>query len=437
MADVRPFCGIRYSPSVVGDLSDVLCPPFDSISISHAETLRGRSVYNTVNLELAPDGTKESLEGSIYTRRGAQIRRWLDEEVLVREPSPAMYVLEEEYVLHGVLRRRRGLMALVRLEELDSGVVVLHENTNPAPKADRLALMKTTRINLSPLLALFHDTDGVMSRLLDRAGTDGHTLDTHLEGVSRYRLHTVTEPRALSEITQAMESRQVFLADGHHRYEAALSYRDHLEDSEGPLSPNASARYIMMNLVPTNDSGLQVLPFHRLASGLSKQAVGSLRGTVDGTFDSSVPGVQMGSAKAIASHITGRLAAQPPSEFIVAALGLEPGKLQFLTLPEGRDPRTGGPPLERSDMWVLHSKAITPALGGEIERKSVSLTNDTVEAVERVQSGKAQVGFFLRGLPMELFYEVVGDGGRLPPKTTCFWPKLPTGLVLSDLQGDL
>jgi hypothetical protein len=193
----------------------------------------------------------------------------------------------------------------------------------------------------------------------------------------------------------------------------------------------------MMNLVPTNDQGLLVLPFHRLAGGLSEEALGSLRRIVEGTFDSSAAGVPTGSAEVIARHITERLAAHPASEFIVAALGLEPGKLQFLTLPEGRDPRVGGPPLERSDMWVLHSKAITPALGGEIERESVSLTNDTIEAVKSVQSGEKQVGLFLRGLPMELFYEVVGDGGRLPPRTTCFWPKLPTGLVLSDLQGDL
>jgi len=436
MADVRPFRGIRYSSSVVGDLSEVLCPPFDSISRPDADTLRCRSEYNAVNLELAPDGTKESLDKSTYLRRGDQVRRWIDTEVLIREPSPVMYVLEEEYALDGAVRHRRSLMALVRLEQLDSGVVVLHENTNPAPQEDRLALMKATRINLSPLLGLFHDSDGAISRHLDDAGTNGPVLNTHLQGLGKYKLRTIAAPRVQSDITRAMESRQIFLADGHHRYEAALAYRDHLEDSEG-LSPNATARYIMMNLVPTNDPGLLVLPFHRLVGGLSGEALGSLRRTVDLAFRSRASGVSFGSAETIATHITERLAAHPTSEFIMAALGLEPGKLQFFTLPEGRDLRVGGPPLEKSDMWVLHKRAINPALGGELERKSVTLNHDTVEAVKSVQSGKKQVGLFLRGLPMDLFYEVVGDGGRLPPRTTCFYPKLPTGLVLSDLQGNL
>jgi len=248
---------------------------------------------------------------------------------------------------------------------------------------------------------------------------------------------TIAEPQVQSKIIEAMASRKIFMADGHHRYEAALRYRDELSASEGPLPANSAARYVMMTLISMDDPGLLLQPFHRLFGCLNDAELALLRSFCGRSFEVDTLEVSPTSAEDAASAIEARLAAHSPNEVLLAAMGFEPGKAHLLTMPEAHGQERERPVLESCDTWALHRKVIAPALGTELERASVSFVQDTVEAVHSVQSGRKQVAFLSRSLPMDLFEEVVRNGARLPPKSTCFYPKLPTGLVINSLEGEL
>ncbi|MEE9199197.1 MAG: DUF1015 domain-containing protein [Dehalococcoidia bacterium] len=437
MAEVSPFRGIRYSTSIVRDISRVVCPPYDIISPPEAEVLRHRSPYNAVNLELADERPGDTPQDNRHTRAAALFRRWLEQQVLLREPSPAMYLLDEEFTFQGSTRRRRGLMAVVRLEEFEKGIVMPHEYTRPGPKADSQAQMNLANANFSPIMSLYRDADNAIGGLLEGARPRRPTLSAQPEGLPRYKLWTITDPQLFSEMGERFATRKIFVADGHHRYETALRYRDELGASKSLLSSDAAARYIMMTLIPMDDPGLLVLPYHRLLGGLKDNDLASLKCGLERVFKVDALEVPTTPAETMARAVQDRLAAHSPQEVVMAALGLEPGEAHLLTLRESYRPAGDGPSLERCDMWVLHQEVIGPALGAEAEQASVSFVHDAAEAVEQVQSGEKQVAFLLRSLPMDLFEEVVGKGERLPPKSTYFYPKLPTGLIINSLEGEL
>jgi uncharacterized protein (DUF1015 family) len=443
MADVRPFKGLRYNPSAVGDLSKVLCPPYDIISRSDEEMLLQRSPYNAVRLELREEKPGEPRDEGRYGRAAAFFQQCLNEGVLVPERSPAMYLVEETFSHNGATMRRHGLMAAVRLEEFEKGIILPHEHTRPGPKADRLALMRACHTNFSPIMCLYRDADGAivgakgLSPLLAQASKGRPTVSAAPDGQPSYRMWVIADRGILSRITDAMASRQIFIADGHHRYETALQYRNELEASEGPLSPNAASRFMMMTLISMEDPGLLVLPYHRLAGGLSRDELASLRRGLGQAFEMAAIQVPRGSAKAVAKSLEGHLRQQPKDKMVAAAFGLEPGAAHLLTLRDAYRPGPDRPSLEKSDMWLLHQHGIRPALGEEREGAALSFVHDAAEAIESVSSGASQVAFLLRPLPMELFEEVVGRGQRLPSKSTYFYPKLPTGLVINHLAGEL
>ena len=437
MADARPFRGFRYDRSAVGALANVVCPPYDIISPGEARALRQRSPYNAVNLELPEDRPGDTPDHNRHTRAAGQFRRWVDAGVLDREATPAVYLFEEEFALEGRNLRRRGMVAVVRLEEFEHGIIMPHEYTTPGPKADRLALMKAAQTNFSPIMSLYRDAEGAVASLLDGARQGEPAISADPEGLSRYNLWPIADPDVLSKISEAMGPLQLFVADGHHRYETALQYRDELESSEGPLSPRAAARYVMMTLIPMDDPGLLVLPYHRVFGGLASEELDALRHGIERAFKAEAIEVPTDSAGATARAIEARLAAKSPGEVVVTALGLEPGRAHMLTLRDSYMPAPDSRSLEKCDVWILHRKAISPALGEEAESSSASFVHDIAEAVGDIQNGSGQVAFLLRPLPMDLFEVVVGKGERLPAKSTYFYPKLPTGLVINSLRGEL
>lgn len=436
MAEIRPFRGIRYNLSAVRDMTKVICPPYDIISLSQEESLRQRSPFNAVRLELREMEPGEPA-GDRYVQAANLFRKWLEEGTLVREESPAMYVTEEEFTYDSRTLRRRGLLAVVRLVEFAKGIVMPHEFTTPGPKADRLALMKAARANFSPVMSLYGDPDRTIGRLLDKGRQEAPLLSARPEGLPALELRKINDPELLSNICEAFSALRLFLADGHHRYETALRFRDELEDSENALSHGAAARYVMMTLIAMDDPGLLVLPYHRLFGGLRETDLASLERGLERVFSVAAVAVPSTSTEETVRTIQGHLASRSPDDVVIAVLGLTPGEVRFLTLRESYRPSTDGPPLQKCDLWILHEMAIRPALGAEVERATISFVHDAVKAVESVRSGEKQVAFLLRSLPLRLLEEVVRKGGRLPPKSTYFSPKLLTGLVFNSLVGEL
>ena len=437
MSDVRPFRGIRYALSVVGDMTDVVCPPYDIISLDEEKSLIEGSSYNAVQIELRQEQPGEAHDDTRYHRAASLFRRWMDESVLVSEESPAMYLVMEEFTHNGRAMRRQGLMVVVRLEEFDKGIVLPHEFTRPGPKVDRLALMNAGKANFSPLMSLYRDPDGSIAKMLEQARLGTPDVITRQEGQAAYKMWPITDSDLISSLSEALNAGQIFVADGHHRYETALQYRDELEASEGTLSTDAAAKFVMMTLISTDDPGLLVLPYHRIMSGLSNDELTSLKRQLEQAF--SIEGFEVAeeSAEATAKALEERLARAPSDEVVVITYGLEPGKAHLLTLREAFKPAPEAPSLERCDMWLMHEHGIRSAIGEQREEQTVVFVHDSIEAVESVMSGQSQIAFLLRALPMDLFEDVVGKGERLPSKSTYFYPKLPTGLVFNDLVGEL
>ena len=434
MADVRPFRGLRYDPQRAGDPAAALAPPYDVISPTQEAELRERSPYNVVRLEL-PQGQPSDTPGDDrYTRAAALFQKWIEEGILAPEPRPAMYLVQQEYVRDGQSRRNRALLGAVRIEEFDKGVVMPHESTTPAPKADRLALMRVARANFSPIMTLYDDSKGSVAHLLDGVTGGEPVVRDRQAGITAW---VIDEPELLQALQKALSPLQLFIADGHHRYETALRYRDTLAALEGALHRNAAARFMMMGLISMDDPGLLVLPYHRMIGGLTGDELGALNKSLGTVFHVETMDVPRGSAAAAAKVLEERLASSPAETVVVATVGLEPSTAHILTLRDSHVPSPDAPALERCDMWILHQQGIRAALGAEREDGTISFVHDSEVAVESVQDRKSQVAFLLRPLPMTLFQEVVGKGERLPPKSTYFYPKMPTGIVINHLVGEL
>ncbi len=446
MPDVRPFRGLRYNPSLAGDLTSLISPPYDVISPSQQADLHRRSPYNAVRLELSESRPGDTDRDNRYTRTAAAFQGWLKQGILAREDDSAMYMVEESYSLKGAVQKRRGLMACVRLEEFGRGSIFPHEHTTEGPKKDRLELIKACNANFSPIMGLFPDADGSVQAILSRATASSPTAVTQpIEDGLAYRVWVLRDEATLSKLQDALEAKPVYIADGHHRYETALKYRDSLKERDKPASDNSAANFIMMSLIPLEDPGLLVMPYHRLLSGLSDREAKTLWSRIETMFHVEAVRLPSSSPEAVGEAVAARLAKTAKDEIAFGVFDTSrPEKAVALLLKKQYALPSSAPPLERCDSRYLSQAVLRPALSevegpvlGEAREKAcVSFVHDGAEAVESVQKGECQMAILLKPLPMDLFQEVVSRGDRLPPKSTYFYPKLPTGLVFNHLVGE-
>ncbi len=436
MLDVRPFQGIRYDPTRVGDLNEVVCPPYDIISPEDADRLRRRSAHNAVHLEL-PRSRGDTFDDNQYERAAGLFRSWIADGSLKEDSDPAMYILEEEFPQNGGTRRRRGVTTAVRLEDFDGGSIIPHEHTRPGPKADRLALMSTTKANISSIMCLYRDRDAAVEKLLDAACESEPDVRVEVGDGYRYVLWAIRQPHILAELSRVMSSRELFIADGHHRYEAALMYRDRLATTNGPLPQNAAARYMMATLFSMDDPGLEILPFHRVLGNLAANETESLACAVLDAFTVTPIKTPANDPAAVAKAVDSRLAAVAPSTTAYVGLGLLRGGVHLLTTDNGKKQQSQESLVELSDTWLLNDRVIDKVLSGRPDESRITFSQDAEEVIRRVQSGEAQMAFILRPFDIDLFESLVRRAERLPPKSTCFFPKLPTGLVMNCLKGTL
>ena len=432
MADVRPLRGLRYSPAA-GDLGELLCPPYDLITASMQQALYQRSAHNAIRLEMPESRPTDTPERNRYTRAAATLQRWARDGVLLRERRPVLYLLRQGFAHRGRPMERLALIAAVRLVEFERGVVLPHEHTSEAPKRDRLQLMKACRANISPVMALYRDPQRAVAREVRRALRGAPVASAHV-GDERYDLWALEDPGQQAAVRRALASQPLYLADGHHRYETALAYRDLMRRQAGEAATGEEAwNFLLMALVDMDDPGLLVLPYHRLVGGLAPHRFTRVRDQLTTLFAvDPLPGDQrngwlQGLLDAVAER--GRQAQ------VLGLLGPDGEGPYLLTLRPGRDLSRWGP-MARFEAWLLEELALRPVLGDALG-EHLAYVHDAEEAAQRVARGAAQMAFFLKPLPLDLFEEIVRRGQRLPPKSTYFWPKLPTGLVFNTLEGDL
>src|SRR5580704_5929979 len=265
MADIHPFRALRYDTNRV-KLGDVLTQPYDKITAAMQERYYATSPYNLIAIEKGISHADDSSENNVYTRAGEKIKEWIAQGILTQDPEPAMYVYSQEYLVPGTHTRkvRIGFVALGRLENYDAKIVFPHERTLSAPKADRIELLRHTHVQTGQLFMLYNDPARLIDNSLDETAQKSAPQELHDEFGVTHRLWPVTDVATIRRIQSAMADKKLIIADGHHRYETALNFRDESRAAAGVNDPYAAAEFAMMTFVNTHSRGLTILPTHRL-----------------------------------------------------------------------------------------------------------------------------------------------------------------------------
>jgi uncharacterized protein (DUF1015 family) len=422
VAEVQPLQTLRYEPSIVGSLDDVIAPPYDVIDEELRAQLVSRSPHNVVGIDLPmdPDG------GDRYEHAAATLKSWRESGAVVQEDEPAFWVLDQEYgAPDGSQRRRRGFFARVRIEDYGAGRIRAHERTHPGPKEDRLALTRATKANLSPIFSLFPDPVGVAAQALEDAASSKPFASAADHEGTHNTLWRVSDRDQIAALQVALADAELLIADGHHRYETARVYAEEV-GGDGPH------RYVLMFLCSLSDPGLTVFPTHRLLTGLKDDAA-------------KQQAIREALVRDFEVEEVGRDRLEPRGGGERTQLGYMDSfhrRPYLLTLKDQSiaDAALEGmpEPYRRLDTAVLEAIVLKGALG--MTEDDISHLNGLAysksfdDAVDAVETGRVDAGFFMRATPVEQVREVAEAGESMPPKSTYFYPKIPTGLTFNLLQ---
>jgi uncharacterized protein (DUF1015 family) len=420
LAEIRPFRGIRYNEESYADLAPVLAPPYDVISEEEYAELRQRSDRNVVRLIL---GDRYKTPPKQYDRVAELLEAWLVDETLVQDRARAVYLLDQAFEVNGERAVRRAAVARLRIEPFGKGRVFPHEETMPGPKADRLALMRATRRNMSQVFGLYPDDGSAAAVLEEMAQLDPAADGTGPDGV-RNTVRIVYHHKLIDRFVAALQSRPVVVADGHHRYETAVAYRDEQRRRRGLLELDKPHEFVSVALVAMTDPGLVVLPTHRLVSGDGLP--------IGGLFERAASEYEVEDTAAEAGSILARLAELADRH----AFGLvTPAGARVLVRKRGR--RDAGGAVERLDTYLLHHEILGGLLGlGPDDWKKggpVRYVQDPAECIAAVRAGSGQLAALVNPTRIDEVQAVALAGGRMPPKSTFFYPKLPSGVVINPL----
>lgn len=432
MAELKPFRGVRYQVSAA-DAGKVIAPPYDVISAQQQEGLYALSPHNVIRLEYPREQGEER-----YRAAAATLAGWTEAGILAPERTPALYLYEQVFTHGGRSYSRRTVLGRVRLEPVESGVIRPHEYTMSGPKEDRRALLAATRTNISPIFSMIDDPDGSFAALLARV--DAHPVIDAEDFVGlRHRLIVLGDPALTRSLTAAAASRTLYIADGHHRFETALTYQRERREAASNWTGDEPENDVLMAIASTRDPGLLILPIHRLVHPrrVPDDAVAALRGVFD------VEEIGASDDPAARARLVERLHTGAGRNSF-GAVDARPGRLHLLTLRdragvEATMPGNHPPAWKALDVNVLQYGVLEPLYGMDAAALSageVEFSEDDTEAFEAVRSGRAPVAFLVNATRPEDIVAVADANDRMPQKSTYFYPKLGTGLVLNALDVD-
>ena len=417
MADVEPLRALHYNLDRTGGLQDVVAPPYDVIDAEQRAKLEARSPYNVVRIDL-PVGNDP------YGNAARLLAAWRDEGVIVQDERPALWAIEQDYTgPDGQIRRRTGFLARVRVEDYGPGRIRPHERTHPGPKEDRLNLTRATKANLSPIFSLYDDPTGTATGVLANATTAEPWGEATDEDGTVNRVWRIDDAKAITAIHDALANSELLIADGHHRYETARVYAEEI-GGEGPH------RYVLMCLVALEDPGLTVFPTHRLLKDLSPDQHEALANAIRRDFDLK----RLESTDELVPDY-----GQPVSMGYIDAHFRQPW---MLTLNDQATADAAlsdhAAPYRRLDTAVLEALILKGALGMTDEDidhlTGLGYARDFDDALRLVQNGDYDAAFFVAATPIEQVRAVAAAGESMPPKSTYFFPKVPTGLLFNPLS---
>lgn len=435
MALVLPFRGLRYNTKTALDLAMVTAPPYDCISPRQQQDLYDSHPYNVVRLILGKQEKGDNGGNNRYARAAATLKEWIDAGVLLRERHPALYLYEQEFTANGQTTIRRGFVAQVALEELGQGTIYPHEKTFDKPKADRLSLLKATRCNLSQVLALYPDEGNEVMSVFDRLALSSPDLQAVEDTGVVNRMWIVTDESAAAEVNELMHRRPLFIADGHHRYQTALTYRQYLRDRGENVSEHHPANFTTMSLVSMSDPGLVILPTHRVLTDVPQTSAEELHGLLKDHFSWE----QQSGAEATSGRMVEHIARSGKVAFGVYVRGDQAGYVARLT--DDRLMAELSP--DHSDEWrrldvaVLHRMVLGRLLAdivGDADDLKIRYVAKAGEAFDAVHEDGASLAFLLRPTRIEQLKAIASAGEMMPQKSTFFYPKLLSGLVMNPLD---
>ena len=435
VAEVLPFRGVRYNQEKVTDLSSVICYPYDIISSQLQHEFYYRSPYNFVRLEHGWDLPQDTAKDNKYTRSTITLERWLEEDILKVDKKPAIYLHDHYFNCKGKDYKRRGIIVCVRLEKWDKMVIRPHEGTLSEPKKERTNMLRELKVNTSPILGLYQDQEQSAASVLNEQTLKSKPKISFIDADGeKHCVWVVTDESAINQIGNSLTDQPVYIADGHHRYESALAYRR--EQQATSLSPdgNEPFNFVMMTLVDFADPGLVILPMHRLVRGVSKSILNGLLSKLHAFFE--VDELPLG-APDVWQQADDLLRKNDGIRMVL--FGLD-GKLLSLKLRDFATvsklmPYFHSASYQRLDATVANHIILENLLGlvGVGDETKVSYTDDREDAVNRVMEQEYQMTLLLRPVGTEVIKAVADAGDRLPKKSTYFYPKLPSGLVIHRL----
>ena len=440
MAEIRPFKGLRYN-SLKVKLEEVITEPYDRIPPALQEEYYKKNPYNVVRIILGKDDDPEHPEKDKYKRASVYLNQWEMKGILLRESQEALYLYEQEFRVKNEQKKRIGLIARVRLEEFSSRKVLPHEKTFPKHKADRLNLLKATNTNTGQIFLLYNDDDDRVSESVKKALAKAELgADVRDEEDFHHTLWIIKDREDIRAIQEAMADKVLIIADGHHRYETSLNYKKYKIEELGGAEGTEPFNYIMMTLFRIDDPGLVILPTYRLVKGLDRLSEQGLKDILSSSFDISV----VDWSDTSDNEVLEKVQEQVLNGNHTFAAFVPELKKAFIFRLKSEDILDREITEARSRQWkylevaILHSLIIdrleTLASGPFSQEENVSYIRNLEEGIQKVIQEEFQMIFLLKPVSLHQIREVVENGELMPHKSTDFFPKLKSGLVMNPLD---
>lgn len=445
MAYIIPIKGLRYNTQKIPDLSLVVTPPYDVISEEEQDKYYDLHPNNIIRLEYGKKFTQDTEQNNRYTRASKDFSDWKNENILFKEKEPSIYIYAQEFTLGAERKTRLGIIAGVHIEPYERGIILPHEETMPKHKADRLALMQTCQANFSSIFSLYSDPERQIEKNIAKALEEKPLLDFYTKDNQRHKLWAIKEPMLIKKIQEVLADKTFFIADGHHRYETAMNYKNLLNKN----NPDASTKeqpydFVMMTLVNLYDPGLVVLPTHRLVKNLPEEKIKNLLEQIKNNFIIEEYQI-LDSKKQIDEKAFSDISQILTKEenfghSFIFYMGGEKAYLVTLRSEEATKellPKHYSKDLRKLDVSVLHSLIMEESLGIGFQQRAnesnLIYTREELKAMQRVLDKEYQMIVFMNPTKVNEVTAVAGNREKMPQKSTFFYPKLPTGLLIMEI----
>jgi uncharacterized protein (DUF1015 family) len=445
MATIVPFRGVLYNQKVISDLSQVVTPPYDVISPKEQDGYYSLHPYNIIRLDFGKTFPSDTGEDNRYTRAAHILKLWNKEQILVRDADPAFYLYKIRYRMFGrEWRTRSGFICRLGLEPLNAGNVRPHEMTFSAFKQDRFQLLQNCQMQFCPIFSFYLDKENRVLSLMDRQAHGAPLIDFEDQASIQHQLWRITDPETVKQVQALFSDKTVYIADGHHRYETSLAFQTAMAKKYSPLAPESPFNYTLMFLCPMEDPGLTIFPVHRAVNRVQEITPEELENRLEAYFNVEKLPFVLSDKKQVFQDFLARLEPKDSDSHLFGLYLAETSWFYLLSLKQAALKGEWGsdlnPLLHELDVMILSRLLFEKILGirrEELDQENrIEYRHDPMETIKLVESGKSRMGFFLSPTPVEQVRRIAEASLVMPRKSTYFYPKTLTGLVMNPVNLD-